>query len=94
MASTSPRTSLWPTSAPGLIAATGDEGSPKASSREDNDALDLSPVDRTSQATTQAIVDVLSQLLPLPSVTDIATASPSQQELDIEQARDSHYDTE
>ena len=65
-----------------------------ASSREDNDALDLSPVDRTSQATTQAIVDVLPQLLPLPSVTDIATASPSQQELDVEQARDSHYDTE
>ena len=92
MASTSPPTSLWPTSAPGLIA--GDEGSPKASSRKDKDALALPPVDRASQATTQAIVDVLPQLLPLPSVTDIAAASPSQQEFDAEQAKDSHYDTE
>ena len=90
MASTSPRTSPWPTSVPGLLAATSDEGSPKASSCEDKDALDPSPVDRTSQA----IVDVLPQLLPQPSVTDIATASPSQQELDAEQARDSHYGAE
>ena len=78
MASTSPRTSPRPTSAPGLIAATSDEGTPKASSCEDKGALELPPVDRASQATTQAIVDVLPQLLPLPSITDIATASPSQ----------------
>ena len=74
MASTSPRTSPWPTSA---VAATSDEDSPKTSPREDKDALDLPPVDCASRATTQAIVDVLPQLLPLPSVTDIATASLS-----------------
>ena len=56
-------------------------------------ALDLSPVDCASQATGMAIVDVLPQQLPLPSVADIATASPSQKEFDAEQARDSHYDT-
>ena len=94
MASTSPRTSPRQTSAPGLIAATSDEGTPKASSCEDKGALELPPVDRASQATTQAIVDVLPQLLPLPSVTDIATTSPSHQEFDAEQAKDSHYDTE
>ena len=48
---------------------------------------------RASQAITQAIVDVLPQLLPLPSVTDMATASPSQQEFEAEHARDPHYDT-
>ena len=94
MASTPHRTSPWPTSVPELVAATSDEGSPKASSCEDKGALELPPLDRASQATTQAIVDVLPQLLPLPSPTDIATASPSQQELDVEQARDSYYDTE
>ena len=52
MASTSPRTSPRTTSAPGLIAATSDEGTLKASSREDKGALELSPVDRASQATT------------------------------------------
>ena len=57
-------------------------GSPEASSREDRDAVDLPPADCTSQATTQAIVDVLPQLLSPPSVTDISTASPSQQEFD------------
>ena len=94
MASTSPRTSSWPTSAPGLVAATSDEGSPKASSREDKGAPDLPSVDCASQATATAIVDVLPQLLPLAPVTDIATTSPSQQEFDAEQAKDSHYDTE
>ena len=64
-------TSLLPTSAPGL-----------ASSDEDKDVLDLPPLDRASQATTQVIVDSLPQLLPPPSVTGIATASPSQQEFD------------
>ena len=39
------------------------------------------------------IVDMLPQLLPLPSVTDIATASPSQKEFDAEQARYSRNDT-
>ena len=78
--STSPGTSPWPTSAPGLVAATSGVGSPKASSREDKDTVDLPPADCASQATTQAIVDVLPQLLP--SVTDIATASSSQQEFD------------
>ena len=93
MASTSLRTSPLPTSASGLLAATSDEGSLKASSRQDKDALDLSPVDCASQATAMAIVDVLPQQLPLPSVADIATASPSQKEFDAAQARDSHYDT-
>ena len=90
MANTSP----GPTSPPMLVAATSDEGGPKACSHEDKDALDLPPVDRASQATTQAIVDVLPQLMPLPSVTDIATTSPSQQEFDAGQAKDSHYATE
>ena len=49
MASTSPPTSPLPTSVPELVAATSDEGSPKASSREDKDALDLPPVDCASQ---------------------------------------------
>ena len=94
MASTSPPTSPLPTSAPELVAATSAEGGAKAtSSREDSDVLDLLPVDRASQATAMAIVDVLPQLLPLPSVTDIATASPSEKEFDAEQARDSHDDT-
>ena len=82
MASTSPRTPPLPTSAPELVAATSEEGSPKASSREDKDALDLSPVDCASQATAMAIIDVLPQQLPLPSVADVATASPSQKEFD------------
>ena len=93
MASTSPLTSPLPTSAPELVVATSDEGGPKASSREDKDALGLPPVDCASQATAMAIVDVLPQLLPLPSVTDIATASPSQKEFDAKQARDCHNDT-
>ena len=88
-----PRTSPWQTSAPGLVAATGDEVSPEAGSRENIDTLDIPPVGRASQAITQAIVDVLPQLLPLPSVTDMATASPSQQEFEAEHARDPHYDT-
>ena len=67
MASTSPRTSPWPTSAPGLVAPTSDV---------DKDALDLFPLDRASQATTQINVDALPQLLTPPSVTGIATASP------------------
>ena len=94
MASTSQGTFPWPTSVPGLVAATSDEGGAKAtSSREDNDVLDLLPADRASQATAMAIVNVLPQLQPLPSVADIATASPSQKEFDAEQARDSHHDT-
>ena len=86
----SPPTSPLPTSA---VAATSDEGSPKPSLREDKHALDLPPVDRTSQATTQSNVDALPQLLPPPSVTDIATASLSQQVFDVEHARDPHDDT-
>ena len=82
IASTSPGTSPWPTSATGSVAATSGVGSPKASSCEDKDILDLPPADYASQATTQAIVDVLPQLQPLPSVTDISTASPSQQGFD------------
>ena len=90
IASAYPSTSPWPTSA---VAATSDEGSPKPSLREDKHALDLPPVDRTSQATTQSNVDALPQLLPPPSVTDIATASLSHQEFDAEHARDPHDDT-
>ena len=93
IASTSLPTSPLPTSAPELVAATSVEGSLKASSHEDKDALDLPPVDCASRETAMAIVDVLPQLLPLPSVTDTATASPSQKESDAEQARDSHDDT-
>ena len=88
-----PRKSPSLTSSPVLVATTGDKGSTKASSQENKDAIDLPPVDRTSQAITQAIVDVLPQLLPLPSVTDIATASPSQQEFEAEHGRGPHYDT-
>ena len=91
MASAYPSTSPWPTSA---AATTSDEGSPKTSLREDKDALDLPSVDRASQVTTQSNVDALPQLLPPPSVTDIATASLSQQEFDTEHARDPHDDTE
>ena len=65
-----------------MVAATSGVGSPEASSREDKDVLDLPPADYASQATTHAIVDVLPQLQPLPSVTGISTASPSQQEFD------------
>ena len=91
MASMSPPTSPLPTSA---VAAASDEGSPKTSPREDKDALDLPPVDRAShQAATQAIYDALPQLLPLSSVTGIATASLSQQVFDVEHARDPHDDT-
>ena len=50
-------------------------------------------MDRASQAITQAIIDVLPQLLPLATVTDVVTASPSQQEFEEEHARDPHYDT-
>jgi hypothetical protein len=91
MARTSPGTSPWPTSAHELVAAVGDEGSTKASSREDRykDALDLPPVDRASGANTMAIVDVLPQLPPLPSVTDIAITSLSPQEFDAEHTRSS-----
>ena len=45
-----------------LVAATSDEGGPKACSHEDKDTLDLPPVDCANQVTTQAIVDVLPQL--------------------------------
>ncbi|KAN0140442.1 hypothetical protein V8E53_001651 [Lactarius tabidus] len=91
MARTSPGTSPWPTSAHELVAAAGDEGSTKASSREDHhkDALDIPPIDRASGASTMAIVDVLPQLPPLPSVTDKAIASLSPQEFDAENTRDS-----
>ena len=59
MASISMRTSPLLISAPGSVAATSDQDSPKASSREDKDALELPPVDRASQATAMAIVDLL-----------------------------------
>ena len=94
MASTSQGTSPLPTSAPGLVTATSDDGGPNAtSSREDKDGLDLPPVDRASQTTTQAIVDVLPQLLSLHSLTDTAATSPPQQKVDVDHARDPHYDT-
>ena len=93
-ASTSQGTSPRPTCAPGLVAATSDGGGAEAtSSREDNDDLDLLPADRASQTTTQAIVDVLPQLLSLHSLTDTAATSPPQQKVDADHARDPHYDT-
>ena len=76
-----------------LVATTSKEGSSQACSREDKNALDLPPVDCASQVTTQAIVDALPQLQPLPSVTDMATVSRSQQEFDVELAGDPHHDT-
>ena len=85
MVNTSLRTSPGPASPPGLVSATGDEGSLKASSREDKGTPDPPSVDRASQATATAILNVLPQL---PPITDIVTASPSQQELDVEHARD------
>ena len=59
MANPSRPTSPWPTSALGLVAATSDEGSPKASSQENKDTLDHLRVDHSSQAITHAIIDVL-----------------------------------
>ena len=50
-------------------------------------------MNRGRQAIAQAVVDALPQLLPVPSVADMATASPSQKEFDAEQARDYPYDT-
>ena len=76
------RRSQWPTSAPELVATTSDKGSPKASSQENKDTLELPAVVRASQAITR---DVLPQL-PLPYVTDIATTSPSQKLFDAEYA--------
>lgn len=88
MARPSPGTSTWPTSGD-----TGDEGSPKASSHEHKGALGLPPVDCASQANTMAILDVLLQPPPLPSVTDIAVTSPSKQEFDVEHISDPLPDT-
>ena len=85
MVNTSPRTSPGPTSAPGPVAATSDEGSPKASSREDKGTPDLPSLDRASQAAATAAVNVLPQL---PPITGITTGSPSQQEFDVEHTKD------
>jgi hypothetical protein len=76
----------WPTSAPELVAAIGDERSPKADTREDKDTLYLPPVECVIQASTMD-VDLLSQL-PLSSATEIAIADPSRRELDAEHAGD------
>lgn len=91
MARTSPGMSPLPTSAPELVTTAsdaGDEGSRKASSRKHKDVLGLPPVDCASQANTTAILDVLPQLPPLPSVTDIVVTTLSQQKFDVEHTRD------
>jgi hypothetical protein len=88
MASTSPGTSPWPTSAPELGLATGDEGNPKASPHEHKDALDLLPVDHASHANTTAVVDFLPQLPPLSSAADTVIEGPSQHEFDAEHTGD------
>jgi hypothetical protein len=77
-------TSLWLTSAPELVAATGDEGNPKAGSHEGKDTLDLLPVGCAIQANIMAI-DPLSQP-SLPSATDTAIMGSSQWELDARHA--------
>ncbi|KAN0139529.1 hypothetical protein V8E53_002645 [Lactarius tabidus] len=54
---TSPGTSSpWPTSAPELVPATGDEGSPNTGPHEDKDALDRPPGERAIQANTMTIL--------------------------------------
>jgi hypothetical protein len=79
---TSPGTSSpWPTSAPELVPATGDEGSPNTGPHEDKDALDRPPGERAIQANTMT-VGLLSHL-PRQSVPHIAIADPSQRELDV-----------
>ncbi|KAN0139532.1 hypothetical protein V8E53_002648 [Lactarius tabidus] len=75
------RTSPWPTSVPELVPATDDEGSLNTGPCEDEDALDLPPGERAIQANIMT-VDLLLQP-PLPSVTHIAIAGPSQRELDV-----------
>lgn len=82
MANPSPRTSPLMTSEPGLVAATSNVGSPKASSREDKDALDLPPADRPSEANTMATVAVPPQLPSLPPASVMVVGDSSQQEFD------------
>ena len=82
LATTSLGTSPWPTSAPELGAATKVEGTPKAGSCKDKDALDPPSVNRASHANTMATSDLPPQLPLLLSPTDIAIAGPSQRELD------------
>jgi hypothetical protein len=66
------------------------EGGPEASSHEDKDALDSPSANRAIQATTMTILD--RPLSPtLPSATDIAIDSPSQQVLDAEHAGDTPH---
>jgi hypothetical protein len=65
--------------APGLGTA---EGGPEASSHEDKDTLDPPSANRAIQAATMAILD-RPPSPTLPSTTDIAVASPSQQGLDV-----------
>ena len=88
IANLSPRTSPWPTSGPGLVAASSDEGSLKASSRDDKDALDLPLADRPCEANTLATGDVLPQLLPPPPPSVMVIEGSSQQEFDAEHRED------
>ena len=81
-ARTYPGTSPLPTFASELVSATSDEGSPKASSREHKDALDLPQVGRA------IAVGFLSQP-PLPSAsTDMAIVGPSRREVDAKDTGD------
>ena len=93
IANLSPRTSPLPTSGPGLVAASSDEGSLKASSREDKDTLDLPPVDRPCEANAMATVDVLPQLLPPPPASVMVVEGSSEQEFDAEHRGDPPLNT-
>ncbi|KAN0125351.1 hypothetical protein V8E53_015578 [Lactarius tabidus] len=82
LATTSPGTSPWPTTAPDLDTAEG------AGSHEDKDALGPPSVNRAIQANTTAILERPPAPPTLPSAADMTIASPSQQELGAEHAGD------
>ena len=88
LARTSLNVSPRPTSAPGLVAATSDEGSnPKAHSHEDQGILYLSPVDLASQANTVTIVNP-PQLPPPRPVDDMVIEGSSPKEFDTKHTGD------
>jgi hypothetical protein len=82
LATTSPGTSPWPTTAPDLDTAEG------AGSHEDKDALGPPSVNRAIQANTTAILERPPAPPTLPSAADMTIASPSQQEFGAEHAGD------
>jgi hypothetical protein len=73
LVTTSPGAPPWPTSAPQLYAASGEEVSPKAGSREDRDAVDPPSVNREIQENSIVTLDFPPQAPLPPPATDIAT---------------------